>query len=185
MIQQQQIWKFKKNGDDTHAGQHPQDPFLTITKALSVASAGDTIHLYPGDYEEVFPLTVPAGVNIVGEGIRSVNITPTSATNNLNCFILQGETTVSNLTIKDFYYDNVNDTGWAFSFANNFEVTSRSPYIKNVTVITKGSVTSASDPRGFDQGDAGRGAKLDGEQAAIPKRSKYACSYFYYSRYWT
>ena len=24
------------------------------------------------------------------------------------------------------------------------------PYIKNVTVITKGSVVSASDPRGFD-----------------------------------
>lgn len=164
------VYYVAKNGDDTHAGQHPQDPFLTITKALSVASAGDTIHLYPGDYEEVFPLTVPAGVNIVGEGIRSVNITPTSATNNLNCFILQGETTVSNLTIKDFYYDNVNDTGWAFSFANNFEVTSRSPYIKNVTVITKGSVTSASDPRGFDQGDAGRGAKLDGEQATANSR---------------
>ena len=51
---------------------------------------------------------------------------PDPATNNLNCFILQGETTVSNLTIKDFYYDNVNDTGWAFSFANNFEVTPRS-----------------------------------------------------------
>ena len=56
----------------------------------------------------------------------------------------------------------INDTGYAFKFANNMTVTSRSPYIRNVTVLTKGSVTSASDPRGFDQGDAGRGAFLDG-----------------------
>ena len=157
-------------GDDLHNGEHPQDPFLTITKALSVASAGDTIHVYPGNYEEVFPLNVPAGVTVVGEGIRAVKVTPTAGTNNNNAFVLQGETSIMNVTVADFYYDNINDTGWAFSFANNFEVTSRSPYIKNVSVITKGSVTSASDPRGFDQGDAGRGAKLDGEQATANSR---------------
>ena len=157
-------------GDDLHSGEHPQDPFLTITKALSVASAGDTIHVYPGNYEEVFPLNVPAGVTVVGEGIRAVKVTPTAGTNNNNAFVLQGETSIMNITVADFYYDNINDTGWAFSFANNFEVTSRSPYIKNVSVITKGSVTSASDPRGFDQGDAGRGAKLDGEQATANSR---------------
>ena len=157
-------------GDDLHSGEHPQDPFLTVAKALSVASAGDTIHIYPGNYEEVFPLNVPAGVTIVGEGIRAVKITPTAGTNNNNAFVLQGESSVMNLTVADFYYDNINDTGWAFSFANNFEVTTRSPYVKNVSVITKGSVTSASDPRGFDQGDAGRGAKLDGEQATANSR---------------
>lgn len=157
-------------GDDLHSGEHPQDPFLTVAKALSVASAGDTIHIYPGNYEEVFPLNVPAGVTIVGEGVRAVKITPTAGTNNNNAFVLQGESSVMNLTVADFYYDNINDTGWAFSFANNFEVTTRSPYIKNVSVITKGSVTSASDPRGFDQGDAGRGAKLDGEQATANSR---------------
>ena len=36
-------------------------------------------------------------------------------------------------------------------------------YIKNVTVLNKGTVTSASDPYGFDSADAGRGAKIDGQ----------------------
>ena len=159
------IYYVAKNGSDTNAGDHPQAPYTTITKALTSATAGDTIHIYPGDYEESFPLTVPAGVAILGEGIRSVNITPTAGTNNNDCFVLQGETSIMNLSIKDFYYNSVADEGYAFKFANNFNVTSRSPYIKNVTVITKGSVTSASDPRGFDQGDAGRGAYIDGAVA--------------------
>jgi len=159
-----------KNGDDLHSGEHPQDPFLTIAKAISVASSGDTIHVYPGEYEEIFPLTLPAGVTVVGEGVRAVKIIPTAGTNNNDAFIMQGESSVMNLTVADFYYDSINDTGWAFRFANNFKVTTRSPYVKNVSVITKGSVTSASDPRGFDQGDAGRGALLDGSIATADSR---------------
>ena len=65
--------------------------------------------------------------------------------------------TIENLTIKDFY-----SPGHAFTFAANTIITDRSPYIRNVTVITKGSVVSADDPRGFDQGDAGKGALIDG-----------------------
>ena len=60
--------------------------------------------------------------------------------------ILNGETTIEDLTIKDFYYNSGTDVGYAFRFAPNFEVTSHVPYIRNVTVITKGSVTNASDP---------------------------------------
>jgi len=164
------IFYVAKNGNDTGLGEHPQDPYATLSHALTQTTAGDSIHIYPGEYEEIFPLNVPAGVTIIGEGIRSVKIVPTAGTNNNNAFVLQGETSVMNLTVADFYYDNINNTGWAFSFANNFEVTTRSPYIKNVSVITKGSVTSASDPRGFDQGDAGRGALIDGEKATANSR---------------
>ena len=164
------VYYVAKNGDDAHSGEHPQDPYLTLTQALSVAGVGDTIHVYPGTYEEQFPLNVPAGVTVIGEGIRAVKIIPTAGTNNNDAFVLQGETSVMNLTVADFYYDNINNTGWAFRFANNFKVTSRSPYVKNISVITKGSVTSAGDPRGFDQGDAGRGALLDGEVATADSR---------------
>jgi len=37
-------------------------------------------------------------------------------------------------------------------------------------VITAGSVTSGTDPRGFDQGDAGKGAFLDGSVATAGSR---------------
>ena len=49
-----------ENGDDTYTGDHPNDPYATIKHALSQATAGDTIHIYPGVYTELFPMTIPA-----------------------------------------------------------------------------------------------------------------------------
>ena len=78
--------------------------------------------------------------------------------------------TVEDLTIKDFYYNSGSDTGYGFRFAPNFRVYLRSPYVRNVTVITKGTTTSNTDPRGFASGDAGRGALLDGSVANVDSR---------------
>ena len=144
-------------------GKHPDTPFLTVTKALSVATSGDTINIAAGTYQEVFPLTVPDGVTVRGTNLRSTQIYPTSGTNDLNAFVLEGDSHVSDLTVKDFFYNSGNDTGYGFVCASSLD-SERSPYIERVTVLTKGSVTSASDPYGFAQGDAGRGAKLDGAQ---------------------
>jgi hypothetical protein len=105
------------------------------------------------------------GVTVKGTGIRSVKIVPTVLTNNKDAFLLNGETTIEDLTVADFFFDNINNTGYAFKFASNFTVTSRSPYIRNVSVIAKGSVTSPSDPYGFDSDDAGKGAYVDGSVA--------------------
>ena len=259
-LRQGNIFYVAENGDDTHTGTHQQDPFASISKALSVSSSGDTIHVYPGIYTELFPLTVPAGVTVKGQGIRGVTIKPTTATRYNDAFLLNGQTTIEDLTVSDFYsggafHDttaasagsatlNVGtapfahayvsggtitfggndyaisnavythgtgqlvithagpdagvgtttfikdivfscnggnrtfpDNGYAFRFATDFEVTSRSPYIKNVSVITKGSVTSASDPRGFDAGDAGKGVYVDGAYATI--NSKEAAMLFH------
>ena len=144
-------------------GKHPDTPFLTVAKALSVATSGDTVNIAAGTYQEVFPLTVPDGVTLRGANLRSTQITPTSGTNDLNAFILEGDCHVSDLTVKDFFYNSGNDTGYGFVCASSLD-SERSPYVERVTVLTKGSVTSASDPYGFAQGDAGRGAKLDGAQ---------------------
>jgi len=104
---------------------------------------------------------VPTGVTVKGHSLRSVNITPTVATQNNDCFLLNGGTTIEDLTISGFY------TGYAFKFASGFAVigNNRSPYMRNISVITQGSVTSAADPRGFDEGDAGKGAYIDGSVA--------------------
>ena len=149
-----------ENGDDTHSGTHQQDPVASIAQGLSLASAGDTVIVTPGVYTEVFPLTIPVGVTLKGTGIRSVSIQPTVATNTNDAILLNGETTVEDLTIIGFY-----SPGYAFKFANDITVTSRSPYVKNVTVITSGSTTTAEDPRGFNAGDAGKGILADGSVA--------------------
>jgi hypothetical protein len=159
ILKQGNIIYVAENGDDTNDGDHPQAPYATIVKALNEATGGDTVHVYPGEYTEVFPLTIPVGVTLKGHSIRSVNISPTVGTQSNDAFLLNGESTVEDLTVKDFY------TGYAFKFAPGFTVTSRSPYIRNVTVLTKGSVVSADDPRGFLQGDAGKGAFVDGSVA--------------------
>ena len=147
-------------GSDTNVGDHQHGAFRTLKHALA-QSDGSTagpisIHIYPGEYEEEFPLTVPSHVDITGEDLRNTIIKPTLATQNNSAFYIEDDVTIENITIKDFY------NGYAFQFTAGGLVNTRSPYIRNVTVITKGSVTSASDPRGFDQGDAGKGALIDG-----------------------
>jgi hypothetical protein len=66
-----------QSGDDTSTGTSIQGAFATVKKALTVATAGDSIKVGAGTYTEIFPLTVPAGVSIVGLGIRSTKIVPT------------------------------------------------------------------------------------------------------------
>lgn len=243
-----------KNGNDANAGVHENNPLLTVKAALTQAVAGDTVMIYAGEYEEEFPLTVPVGVTVRGTGLRAVTIKPTTATRYNDAFLLNGETTVEDLAVTDFFSGgnfftvtaasagsttvNVGtapfahtyvsggtitigatsynittavytyttgvlvlthtggtatpsesvfvsnltfscagavgtstrvfpDNGYAFRFADNITVTTRSPYVRNVSVLTKGSVISPTDPLGFDQGDAGKGAYIDGAYANV------------------
>ena len=174
-LRQGNIFYVSKNGNDTNTGDSVQAPFLTVKRALQFADASITgpvtIQVFAGDYEEEFPLTVPSNVTVQGLDMRNTIIKPTAATNTNNCFLMNGESTVQNLTIKDFY------TGNAFSFVSGCVISTRSPYIQNVTVVTKGSVVSASDPRGFAQGDAGKGALVDG--ASVTSASEEASMLFH------
>lgn len=130
-------------GDDANTGLHQHSAFRTIKHALSIAQVDTEVFIYPGIYQEIFPLTVPAGVSVTGGNIRSVTIIPTSATNHLDCFLLNGETTVGNLTIRHMYYDSINDTGYAFRFSPLAKVTTRSPYIQNITVLNTGTLSDS------------------------------------------
>jgi len=153
------------NGNDNNYGNHAHSTFATLKHALSQATSGDTVTIFPGTYTEIFPLTVPQGVTVKGYGIRAVKIQPTEATKTNDAFLLNGDTTIEFLTVANFFYNSLTNTGYAFRFVNGFKTLSRSPYIQNVTVKTQGSVTSLSDPYGFDAADAGAGAYIDGSVA--------------------
>ncbi len=251
-LPQGNIYYVATNGNNANAGVHENNPLATVKHALSLATAGSTVYIYPGIYEEEFPLAVPQGVTVRGAGIRAVTIKPTTATRYNDAFLVTGETTVEDLAITDFFsggnyfsvvtasagsttinvgtapfahayvsggtinisgtnyaitnatYDHTTgavvlthagpdatgltiflsnltfscnggtrvfpDNGYAFRFATDFVVTTRSPYIRNITVITRGSTTSVSDPYGFDAGDAGKGAYIDGAYANSTSR---------------
>jgi len=180
-LNQGNIYYVAVNGDDGNTGTHQNDPLSSVGRALDLASAGDTVYIYPGTYSEALPLTVPAGVTVKGAGIRSVTIQPDSDVT-VDVFLLNGETTVEDLTITGFEYDVGTNTGYAFRFAPNMTVTSRSPYIRNVSVITAGSTVRLatnppSDPRGFLSGDAGKGAYVDG--SIVNAASKEASMLFH------
>ncbi len=164
-----QTYYVTKTGLDTNDGQNISAAFATVKKALTVATANDTILIGSGTFTEIFPLTVPQGVTVRGNGLRSTFIQPTSGTERLDCFLLNGETTIQDLSIGNFYYNSSADTGYGFRFASNMVTTTRSPYAERVTVLNRGSTQTASDPYGFDTVDnypttkiAGRGALVDG-----------------------
>lgn len=169
-LRQGNILYVSTNGSDSNVGDHQHGPFRTIKHALDVIDSSTigpvTIFVFPGEYDEECPLVVPEFVTITGEDIRNTVIRPTTATQSNDIFHLSQNTLIENITIKDFYYDSLNNTGYAFRFAPNTVINQRSPYVRNTTVITQGSSTSISDPRGFDSGDAGKGAWIDGLELA-------------------
>jgi hypothetical protein len=169
------------NGDDSYVGDHPNSAFATIKRALDFADASIngpvTVFVYPGTYQEELPLTVPSQVTVKGMDFRNCIVEPDGSSTSKDVFLMNGESTVSDLTIKNFQYDSINDTGYAFRFAPNTTVTTRSPYVQNVSVITQGSTTSANDPRGFSAGDAGKGALVDG--ADVTSASQEASMLFH------
>ena len=134
------------NGNDSNSGDSIFSPFETVKRALAASDASTsgpvTIKVAAGEYQEDLPLTIPSNVSVIGDDMRNTIIVPDTSTQSSDVFLLNGESTVQNLTIKGFY-----SPGYAFKFAPSTVISSRSPYIQNVTVITQGTpitVTASS-----------------------------------------
>ena len=149
-----------QEGSDDHVGDHFLDPLATISEALSRAEASGeqpfTIIVSAGEYQEALPLVVPSNVSIVGSDIRNTVIMPDTNSQSEDVFHLNDKTLIANLTIKNHYYNSINNTGYAFRFAPDAVMSERSPYIQNITVLTAETSNGA--------GDAGRGAWIDGDE---------------------
>jgi hypothetical protein len=89
-------------------------PFITLTQALSVAAAGDTILLGPGTYEgESWPSggafppnlspNVPNGVTIVGQSKSSVILQGLGNPTVESALVFAGSAVLKNVTITDFH----------------------------------------------------------------------------------
>ena len=74
-------------------------PFLTISKALSVATAGQLVQIMPGTYTQAADLTVPAGVAIRGAGTQSVTIQRLNATTSATLFTLGSNCRIEDVTL--------------------------------------------------------------------------------------
>ena len=160
MKSDENIWYVSEDvGDDSYDGKRDASPFKSIKHALGACDSGDTVFVAPGNYYEEFPLTIPSGVSVRGAGLREVFVRPTTATNTQTAFLLNGDTTISDFTVGGFY-----KPGYAFKFASSATTVLRSAYIERFTVLTQGTVITASDPYGYDSNDAGGGLYADGSQ---------------------
>ena len=117
---------------------------------------------------------------IRGDGLRAVNIPISGATNNKDAFILNGEVTIEDLTVKNLLFCSVTtlDTHLDLITGNDdstgFTVTNRSSYIRNVRNNTRININSGRSQEVL-AGDAGRGGFFDGE-LAVPANPRSKCT---------
>lgn len=120
-----------KSGNDTvNNGRSLDRTFLTIAKALSVATSGTTIFVKSGDYTEVNPLQVPAGVSIVGDNLRTTTVRP--QTTNQDLFHVRNGCYITGFTFRSHVSPAA---AIAFPSTGAGYITT-SPYIQNCSSIT-------------------------------------------------
>jgi len=117
-----------ENGNDSNNGSFNQ-PFLTIKAALAASTSGTSVHVAPGTYTEANPITIPSGVALIGDNLRSVTILPQTATADL--FYMTNGSYVWGITIKNYLAN-----GFSYSSATSSQNVFVSPYIQNVTSST-------------------------------------------------
>ena len=81
-----------KSGDDTNGTGSANRPYLTVSKAISVASVGTTVYVYPGTYTE--NVTFKANVNLSSPIKFGVYITGNHTAN------FNGTTILDNITLN-------------------------------------------------------------------------------------
>jgi hypothetical protein len=120
-----------KSGDDTNSGTSLNLSKLTIKAALQIATNGTTIFVKSGDYTEINPLTVPEGVAIVGDNLRTVTVRPQNKTQDL--FYVNNGAYLAHMTFKDHESPSA---AVSFNPDGSAGVIHTSPYVQNCTSMT-------------------------------------------------
>ena len=95
-----------KNGNDDDTGESQDRAFLTIKKAVGIASRNDAIHVGAGQYLEDNPLVLDDSVTIIGGDIRNCKIEPANPDKDI---IQLGQAG----TVQDLSFVGVADSGSA------------------------------------------------------------------------
>lgn len=140
----QNVLYVSKSGSDTFDGRSMDRTFRTIRAALAVATSGTTIFVKSGDYTEINPLVVPAGVSIVGDNLRTTTVRP--FTTNQDIFHVNNGCYITGFTFRSHVSPAA---AVAFPTAGAGFITT-SPYVQNCSSITT----------------TGTGMRIDGSKAS-------------------
>jgi hypothetical protein len=134
----QNVLYVSKSGNDANAGDSLSEAKLTIASAVTAANAlqalnpsGTTvIFVKAGDYTEINPIALSAGVSIVGDNLRAVTVRPSTPTSDI--FWVRNRCYLTGMTFRDHLTPAA-----AIAFPSTgagFIVTS--PYVQNCSSIT-------------------------------------------------
>ena len=171
------------NGSDSAVGTNINYPLRTIAAAVAKAVSGTVIFVQAGTYTEVCPIILPRNVAVIGSGLRSVTVKPTTGTKFNNMWLVDSGNYLNGMTFAGHQAG-----AWAVAFNSAADNTAigasglgayilKSPYIQNCTSYT------AEDDDGFagstSNGTTGGGMLVDGAACApnSPIRSMVVDSY--------
>ena len=151
-----------RNPLDPLFGQNPDLTFASIRYACDyildneAARAPATIYVRSGIYYEMLPISVPANVAIVGDELRNPTVRPAATEVTKNMFLMRQATGLRNMTLEGLTgtlgaantYLTKRPTAGAYVSLDpgngpndtNVWITTRSPYIQNVTTFGTGCV---------------------------------------------
>lgn len=134
----QNVLYVSKSGNDSNSGTDLSNAKLTIASAVTAANALQAINpsgvtvimVKAGDYTELNPISLSAGVSIVGDNLRAVTVRPSTPTSDI--FWVRNRCYITGMTFRDHLTPAA-----AIAFPSTgagFIVTS--PYIQNCSSIT-------------------------------------------------
>lgn len=151
------VYYVAKTGiDDSAHGLTLNSPWRTVKYACENVTGPATIFIKTGIYEEQLPISIPADVALVGDELRSTTIMPSPGSQTSNMFYVRNGSGIRNMTLKGLSgtlgnlnaYGTRRPTAGAYvsldpgqnSADSTAWITTRSPYIQNVTTFGTGCI---------------------------------------------
>jgi len=151
------VYYVSLNGnDDVSLGTTIDTPWRTIKFACENIIGPATIFIKTGVYEEILPISIPADVALVGDELRSVTVSPAAGYETQDMFYVRNGSGIRNMTLTGLsgslgalnIYLTRRPTAGAYVSLDpgtgpsdtSVHITSRSPYIQNVTTFGTGCV---------------------------------------------
>ena len=142
--------------DDEAHGLTLNSPWRTVKYACEHVTGPATIFIKTGIYEEELPISIPADVALVGDELRSTTIMPLPGFQTEDMFYVRNGTGIRNMTLKGLSgtlgdlnsYGTRRPTAGAFvsldpgqnASDSSVWITTKSPYVQNVTTFGTGCV---------------------------------------------
>ena len=125
------VYYVSESGSDSYDGKSLGRSFASIDQALSTAPTGSTIFVKSGDYTISNPLTIPTGVSLIGDNLRTTTIR--SANTSSDMFYVNNGCYITGFTFRD----HVTPAAVvAYNPNGSAGVITKSPYVQNCTSQT-------------------------------------------------